>query len=100
MPSFRTIRVSVCGFGLSTCSGISFTIWPASLTSTMRLLPLVSSEIEPNVPAGMASSGQATSRRLSGWICAPKRSAPVATTIVRVATVLSFGATTRRESSA
>ena len=52
------------------------------------------------MPAGIASSGQVTSRRLSGATCVPKRSGPAATTIVRVATACGFGATVLRLSSA
>ena len=56
--------------------------------------------IEPNVPAGSASSGHVTSFRLSAEICVPKRRGPAAMTIVRVATGFAFGWTTLRDNSA
>jgi len=68
--------------------------------STMRLPPDITSAIEPNVPAGSASSGHATSRKLSAETCVPKRIGPAAMTIVRVATGFDVGWTTLRLSSA
>ncbi len=61
---------------------------------------LVSSAMELNVPAGIASSGQAISLRLSAPISAPKRSGAEAMTIVFVATCGAFGATVLRLSYA
>jgi hypothetical protein len=67
--------------------------------STMRFSRVSSAMVE-NVPAGIASSGHATSRRLSGAIGAPKRSGAVAITMVRVGTACCFGAIVLRLSSA
>jgi hypothetical protein len=68
--------------------------------STMRLPPDITSSIEPNVPAGSASSGHVTSRKLSVETCVPKRIGPAAMTMVRVATGFAFGCPTLRDSSA
>ncbi len=68
--------------------------------STMRLPLLKRSAIDGKVPAGIAASGQDTSRSTCCVTGAPKRSGALATTTVRVATVCGFVSMFLRRSSA